>query len=45
MFLVCQGVSQEHLTKVSSNIMGKIPLILVTILPSLVTIRTVVVEI
>ena len=42
MVLVCHIISQDRMTKVSSNIIGKSPSRIVTILPSLVVISTVV---
>ena len=43
-FLVCHVISQDHVTKGQSSIMGRICSSLVTILPSLVARATVVVE-
>ena len=44
MVLVCLVILTDHVTKGSSNIMGRNPSKLVTILPGLGTIGTVVVE-
>ena len=43
--LVCCIISQDHVIKKYTNVMGRSPLRLVTILPSLVNIETVVVEV
>ena len=45
MLLVCQVISQDHLTKGSGNIIGRNPSGFVTIMSSLVAIDTVVVDI
>ena len=45
MFSVCHEISQNHLTKGWSNIIGRIPSWQVTSFPSLVAIGTVVLEI
>ena len=42
---MCHVLSQDHVTKESSNIMSKSPQRLLTILPSLVAIGTLAVEI
>ena len=44
MFLVCHVISQDHMTKGSTIIMGRIPSKLHTTLPSLVAIGIVVVD-
>ena len=45
MVLVFHVISQDHLIKMSSDVISKSPSRQVTILPSLVTVDTVVVEI
>ena len=45
MVLVCPVISQDYVTKRSSNIMGRSPSMLVTMMPSLVVIGTLVVKI
>ena len=45
MLLACHLISQNHVTKGSSNIMGRSPSRLVTILPSVVVIDAVLVEV
>ena len=44
MFLACHVISQDHVIKRSSNIIGRSPSKLVTILPSLVVIGIVIVK-
>ena len=45
MFLVCQVMSQDHVTKGYNNVVARSILRLVTILPNLMAMDTVVVEI